>query len=142
MSPRRFLACVAAVLVVQAAVAGTLQVTLVDGAFSDPALFRGEGQEKLVPYFASRILFTGLFVWIFARGFAGRGVRGGLLYGAVIWAFYVIPMTVGFWAFLTLPDGLAVAWIGVGAAEMLAGGLVLGLLHRPGAEAGTPAPPP
>ena len=131
MTPRRFLSCVAAVLLVQAAVAGTLQVTVLDAVFADPALFRAEGEERLLPYFASRILFTVLFVWIFVRGFAARGPAAGLRFGLLVWGFYVIPMTLGFWAFLRMPDALAAAWVGVGLAEMLAGGLVLGLLYRP-----------
>lgn len=77
MTPRRFLSCVAAVLLVQAGVAGTLQVTVLDAAFADPALFRAEGEERLLPYFASRILFTALFVWIFVRGFAARSPAPG-----------------------------------------------------------------
>ena len=41
-------------------------------------------------------------------------------------------MTIGFWSFMRMQDGLALAWIAIGLAEYMTGGLVLGLLgaHR------------
>jgi hypothetical protein len=54
----------------------------------------------------------------------------GLRYGIVIWLFYSIPMTIGFWSFITMPDGLAVAWIAVGLVEYVVSGVLLGLLYR------------
>ena len=38
-------------------------------------------------------------------------------------------MTVWFWAFVQMPEGLVGAWLGVGLAEYLIGGLILGLLY-------------
>jgi hypothetical protein len=81
MNWRRFALSAAAVFIAQAAVAGVLQAGVVDRLYDDPSLFRAEGDEKLLPYFASRILFVLLFTYVFARGFAGHGRWGGLLVG-------------------------------------------------------------
>lgn len=141
MNWRRFLLCCALVFLAQALVAGSLHMVL-EPLFEDPVLFRPEGQEKLVPYMVSRVLFVGLFVYIYSRWPARRGWSAGLQYGSIIWLFYSIPMTVGFWSFMRMPDGLALGWVGIGLIEYLAGGLLLGLLwdpqaYTPTASAGT-----
>ena len=130
MNWKRFALCALMVFVAQAVVAGTLQVIVLDPLFEEQTFFRPEGREKLVPYFASRVLFVGLFTYLFARACRRSGWVEGLRYGIVIWLFYSIPMTVGFWSFITMPDGLAVAWIAVGLAEYVVSGVLLGVLYR------------
>lgn len=131
MNWNRLVFCALVVFVAQAFVTGTLQVVVVDPLFEDQTFFRPEGQEKLLPYFASRVLFVGLFTYIFARAFGRSGWTEGLRYGITIWLFYSVPMTVGFWSFIAMPDGLALAWIGIGLGEYAVSGLLLGLLYRP-----------
>jgi len=140
MNWNRFALCAIMVFVAQAIVAGALFAVVVNPLFEKQAFFRPEGQEKLVLYFASRILFVGLFTYLFARACRGSGWVEGLRYGIVIWLFYSIPMTVGFWSFITMPDGLAVAWIAVGLAEYVVSGVLLGLLYRPSGVEGMGMP--
>jgi hypothetical protein len=125
------------VFVTQGLVAGIL-FGLIGQRFDNPELFRPEGEEKVAPYMASRILFVGLFVYIFARWYPRRGRRAGLVYGLVMWLFYSVPMTVGFWSFLRLPGGLALAWVGIGLAEYASSGIVLGFVHDPNPDARAP----
>jgi len=132
MNWKRFMSCMAIVFVAQAVVAGTLFALVVNPLFEKQAFFRAQGQERFLPYLASRILFVGLFTYIFARTCRRSGWTEGLRYGILIWLFYSIPMTIGFWAFITMPDGLAVAWIAVGLAEYAVSGSLLGLLYRSG----------
>jgi hypothetical protein len=169
---RRFLVSFIAVFIAQAMVAGALHMWVIEPFVDDAGLGRPEGEEKIVPYMLSRVLFVALFVWIYARwyvparqgrpgaqvdeltgrpvghgGFfvpAQRGNQGreqtassasarllsGLRYGFIIWLFYSIPMTVGFWAFLRMPDNLALTWVGIGLAEYVVGGMVVGLIFR------------
>lgn len=127
MNRKRFALCEVAVFVTQALVNGAL-FGLMDRVFTDPALFRPEGEEHIAIYMASRVLFVSLFVYMYAFWYARQGRLAGLRYGLIIWLFYSVPMTVGFWSFLRMTDGLALAWIGIGLAENVAGGLVLGLL--------------
>lgn len=131
MNWKRFGLCALMVFVAQAVVAGTLFAIVVNPLFAKQAYMRPEGGEKFAPYFASRVLFVGLFTYIFARACRRSGWVEGLRYGIVIWLFYSIPMTVGFWSFITMPDGLALAWIAVGLVEYVVSGVLLGLLYRP-----------
>jgi hypothetical protein len=130
MDWKRLLLAAVAVFVAQAVVAGILQVAFVDALYDLPEFFRPEGNEKILIYSVSRILFVSLFSYIYAKGYEGGGVGEGVRFGILIWLFYSIPMTIGFWAFIVMPDGLALAWIGVGLCEYLVGGLVLGLIYR------------
>lgn len=120
-----------AVFVVQAMVAGGLQAVVADRLFGQEPIFRPEGEEKLLVYFASRVLFVALFSYLFAKSSDRTGVGAGMLYGSLIWLFYSIPMTIGMWAFLKIPNALALGWVGIGLAEHLAGGIVLGLIYKP-----------
>lgn len=132
----RYASAVAAVFVAQAIVAGVLQVAWLDGLYDDPAFFRSEGDERLGPYFASRLLFVTLFVFLFVRSRRGGGWVEGLRFGVLVWLFYSVPMTVGFWAFVRTPAGLALGWILVGLAEMLVGGAVVATVYRVRPEGG------
>jgi len=131
MNWTRFIWASLGVFLGQAIVAGLLFAVWVGRRFSDPAFFRPEGDQRLVVYFACRIMFVALFVYLFASRYRGRKLVEGLRFGIMMWLFYSIPMTVGFWAFIRMPDGLAVAWIVVGLAEMVAGGLVVSAVYRP-----------
>lgn len=101
-----------------------------DRVFAEPLFFRGEEDEKLGLYLASRMLFAFLFTFIYAKGYENRGESEGLRFGLLIWLFYTIPMTVGVWAFIKIPDYLAVSWIGIGLVENVVGGLILGTSYR------------
>ena len=131
MSWSRFIWASLAVFLGQAIVAGLLFAIWVGHAFSDPAFFRPEGDQRVVVYVASRVMFVVLFVYLIASRYRGRNLVQGLRFGIVVWLFYSIPMTVGFWAFIRMPDGLAAAWIVVGLAEMAIGGLVVSAVYRP-----------
>ncbi len=133
MNWKRLAFAAGAVFIAQAIVAGALQMVVADQLFADEAFFRPEGEEKLFPYFLSRVLFVALFAYLFAKSSRRVGWAPGLRYGLLIWLFYSVPMTIGFWSFIAIPDGLAVAWIGIGLAEYLVGGVVVGFLYRPGA---------
>jgi hypothetical protein len=132
MSWKRLVLCVVAVFVTQALVNSALFGLVMDRVFNDPALQRAEGEEQLAIYMASRVLSVGLLVYIFAFWYGRRGWQAGLHYGIVIWLFYTVPMTIGFWSFLRMSNGLALAWIAIGLVEYVTSGLVLGLLcgHR------------
>lgn len=131
MNWNRFIFASLGVLIGQAIVAGLLFVIWIGPAFSDPEFFRGESDERMAVYHACRILFVGLFVYLFASRSRGRGLVEGLKFGIMMWLFYSVPMTVGVWAFIQMPEGLATAWIVAGFAEMVAGGLIVSALYRP-----------
>jgi hypothetical protein len=128
MTWKRLALCGVLVFVTQGLVAGIL-FGLLGQRLDDPTLFRPEGQERIVPYMASRILSVGLFVYIFTWWYRQCGWRAGLRFGIFVWLFYSVPMTVGFWSFVRMPDALALAWVGIGFAEYVCSGMVLGLVH-------------
>lgn len=132
---RKFCIAAAAVLVTQTIIGGVLYSALVEPFVQSPYFFRNEGDEQLVPYFASRVLLSCTFVYLFLKTTTIPNLRNGAHYGFVIWLLYSIPTVIGFWAFVKLPDVMAIAWIGVGLGEFIVAGAVLGslssrLLHR------------
>ncbi len=127
MTWRRLALCGVLVFVTQALVAGIL-FGLMGQRPDDSTLFRPEGDERIGPYLASRVLSVALFVYIFTCWYRRRGWRAGLRFGIFVWLFYSVPMTVGFWSFLRMPDDLALAWVGIGLVEYVSSGVVLGLL--------------
>jgi hypothetical protein len=130
---RRLALAALAVFVTQTAIAGALMSLLPRGLVEDPTLSRPEGDERVVPYMISRVLFAALYAGIFAFWRESRGSLAGLRYGLIIWLLYSVPMTVGFWAFMRMPDAMAAAWLGVGLAEYAVSGIVLGLVCPPNA---------
>jgi hypothetical protein len=126
----RVMYSIAAVFIAQAVVNGAIFGLVMDRLASDSSLARPEGEERIAIYMLSRVLFVSLFVFIFAAWYSRRGVRAGLRYGLIVWLFYSVPMTVGFWSFMRMSDALAGCWIGIGLVENLVSGLVIGLVYR------------
>ncbi|HKQ47692.1 MAG TPA: hypothetical protein VJZ71_06465 [Phycisphaerae bacterium] len=130
MNKRRIAIAIAAVFITQAVANGVIFGLIMGRLAIDSSITRPEEQEHVAIYMLSRVLFVSLFVFIFAGWYPRRGVRAGLRYGLIVWLFYSVPMTVGFWSFMRMSDALAGCWIGIGFVENLMSGLVIGLVYR------------
>jgi hypothetical protein len=127
---KQFCLAIAVVFVTQAAVSGVLYLLAVEPFVQTPAFFRAEGGEHLALYIISRVIFSAVFVYLFSVFARAPGVIRGVRFGVTIWLLYSIPMTIGFWAFVKLPDLMAIGWIVVGLGEFVSSGAMLGLTLR------------
>ncbi len=76
-------------------------------------------------------IWTILFVYIFSRGYEGKGVMEGVRFGAIIGVFYALPMAYDSYAIYPIPYSLALKWFLSGMVINIIYGVVASLLYKP-----------
>ncbi|UCF65425.1 MAG: DUF1761 domain-containing protein [bacterium] len=77
------------------------------------------------------LIWAFIFVYIFAKGYEGRGVMEGVRFGFVIGLFYSLPMSLGSYVTIAMPFSLALNWFVFGMIEIIILGIVAALLYKP-----------
>ncbi len=72
-----------------------------------------------------------LLVYIFAKGYEGRGWLEGVRFGVIIGLFMTIPRAYGTYAVMPIPYSLALGWFLYGMVTFVLLGLVAAALYRP-----------
>ena len=85
----------------------------------------------------SGLIFSFLFVFVFAKGYEGRGIMEGVRFGLIIGIFFMLPMSLGNYAAMPIPFSLALNWFILGIIEFIILGVLAALLYKP---ASIPAP--
>ena len=87
----------------------------------------------LMPYgYISTLIVSFLLIYIFERGYEGRGSRiaEGLRFGIVIGLFTAIPMAVWTWIMLPIPAALAIGWFVLAMIDMLVAGVIIAAMYK------------
>ena len=71
-----------------------------------------------------------LFVYIFAKGYEGKGIMEGFRFGLIIGLFTSLPMGYGTYAVMPIPYELAFKWFLYGTAETIVLGIIAALIYR------------
>ena len=80
------------------------------------------------------LFLTFFFIYIFAKGYEGKGIMEGLRFGLVIWAFMSIPHIYGQFMVYPLPYSLVLQWVFADLVVFLVLGILVSLLYKPGAK--------
>ena len=72
-----------------------------------------------------------LFVYIFTKGYEGKGIMEGFRFGLIVGLFTSLPMGYGSYAVMPIPYELAFKWFLYGTAEMIVVGMIAALIYRP-----------
>ena len=70
-------------------------------------------------------------VYIFVKGYEGRGIMEGVRYGIVMWAFVSIPMSFGQYMVYPLPYSLIWKWLISDLIIFVITGVILALIYKP-----------
>ncbi|HUN64933.1 MAG TPA: hypothetical protein VMW43_02460 [Bacteroidota bacterium] len=103
---------------------------------SFPGLYRPEGM-KIYIFFITNIFFSFFFVYIFSRGYEGKGVLEGVRYGLYIALMVTLPAAYAEYAMHPLPYSFGLKWFLCGTAEYMIAGAVLAMIFG---SARRPAP--
>ncbi len=72
------------------------------------------------------------FVYIFAKGYEGRGIMEGLRYGLILWGFISIPTIYNQYMVYPLPYSLVLQWLIYDLVILVIIGIVVSLIYKPG----------
>jgi len=95
------------------------------------SLWRPDMSSKMWIMYLTGLLVAFLFTYIFIKGREGKGLAEGIRYGLVIWAFFAVPMSLGFWVMLPIPFKLSLWWIIFSLIEYVIAGILAAAIYRP-----------
>jgi hypothetical protein len=74
--------------------------------------------------------FSFFFVFIFSKGYEGKGVAEGIRYGLYVALMVVLPNAYGSYAMMQIPYSLALQWFLYGSLEYVIAGAILSGVFR------------
>jgi hypothetical protein len=81
--------------------------------------------------FVTPIFFCFFFIYIFVRGYQGRGIMEGVRYALIIWGFVSIPTTYGQYMIYPLPYSLVWKWLLSDLLVLVVSGILVALIYKP-----------
>jgi hypothetical protein len=84
----------------------------------------------------SGLVWSFLFVYIFAKGHEGKGIMEGVRFGLLIGVFFGLPMSLGTYMSMPITGGIAVAWLIYTIIEITILGVLAAVLYKPIVAAG------
>jgi len=108
------------------------------------ALWRPAAEMKTWISWITTAIFSLLFVYIFIKGYEGKGILEGVRYGLWIGLLITIPTSYSLYAAMPIPYSLAFWWWVLGTIEIIICGVVAAWLYKPAVApklAPEPTPP-
>jgi len=94
-------------------------------------LWRPDMDRLMWLQFVTPLFTCFFFVYIFARGYEGRGIMEGVRFGLIIWAFMSIPFAYGQYMAYPLPYGLIWDWLIADLVTFLVFGILAAVIYKP-----------
>ncbi len=94
-------------------------------------VFRPEAEIKMSVMFITSAIWTIMFVYIFSRGYEGKGVMEGVRFGLVVGIFYSLVSTYDQYAVYPIPYSLTLKWFFSGLVVSIILGVIASLLYKP-----------
>ncbi|MCK4965847.1 hypothetical protein KAS50_02385 [bacterium] len=117
-----------------------IHVLILQGCYEATAdVWRSDMKSKMYIMYITSAIFSLLFVYIFTKGYEGKGIMEGVRYGLWMGLLISIPNAYGYYVTIDIPYSLAFSWWTLGTVEIIICGIVAASLYRPAAAA-EPAP--
>ncbi len=94
-------------------------------------VFRAEDDIKRGIFPITAAVWTILFVYIFSRGYEGKGIMEGVRFGAIMGLFYVVPHVYEQYAVYPITYSLTLKWFISGFVISIIYGVIASLLYKP-----------
>ena len=78
------------------------------------------------------MFFSFFFVYIFSKGYEGRGLAEGIRYGFYIAMMVSLPHAYGTYALMQIPYSVALQWLVYNSLEYILAGLLLAIVFKSG----------
>jgi hypothetical protein len=79
----------------------------------------------------SGLIWSFLFVYIFAKGYENKGIMEGVRFGLLIGVFFSLPMSLGTYMSMPITGGIAIGWFLFGVIEITILGILAAWLYKP-----------
>lgn len=76
-------------------------------------------------------VFSFFFVFIFVKGYEGKGIMEGIRYGIYIWLFYYFVVSFNQFILYGIPYFLTWYWIVIGLIQCIIFGILTAVIYKP-----------
>lgn len=137
MDTKKYVIASGVVFVVYEILSLLIHRVLLDGAYQATAsVWRPEAEmhANFPIMLVTAFIISFLFVFIFAKGYEGKGIMEGVRYGLWIGLLMSIPMAFNSYATLPIPMSLAIKWFVYGVIRFIILGIVAAGIYKPSAQ--------
>lgn len=94
-------------------------------------IWRPDMMQKMWIIYVTSLIFSFLFVYVFSRGYEGRGIAEGVRYGLIVGLLLNVVGAFNQWAVYPIPFGMALQWFIYGVIQIIICGIVAAALFKP-----------
>ena len=130
MNTKRFIGASVAVFLVFEVLDFIIHAKLLSPTYQSLAhLWRPDMMSKMWLMHGGMLVFSFLFVYIFSKGYEGKGIAEGFRYGLVMGLLFSVPSAIHEYVIYPLPGSLCAQWLIYGLIEFVICGLVTAALY-------------
>lgn len=111
-----------------------LHMQVLSGAYeATQHLWRPEAEMNSMMWimWLGTLVFSFFFVFLFSKGYEGKGCGEGLRFGLYIGLMFSVPMALGMYGSMPITGWLAGAWLIGGVVESAIAGAILSKVYKP-----------
>jgi len=132
MNGKRFILASIVVFVVYEITNWIVHSLILSGVYQRlQSLWRPDMMDKMWIMYVTAFIFSFLFVYIFTKGYEGKGVAEGFRYGLYIGLLMNIVGMFNQYAVYPVPLSLTIQWFIYGMIQFIIIGIVTALIYRP-----------
>ena len=142
MNVKRYVAASIAVFVVSVALGYLVHGVLLQSTYASiHGVWRADVQSKMWINSINDLILSFVFLYLFAKGYEGKGIMEGVRFGLLMGLVFSIPAAYGTYLIIPIPYYLALEWFLYGMAQTLILGIVAAAIYKPaeGAPIARPA---
>jgi hypothetical protein len=94
-------------------------------------VWRPDMMQKMWIIYVTSLIFSFLFVYIFSKGYEGKGIAEGVRYGLIIGLLMNVVGMFNQYAVYPIPFGLIIQWFIYGIIQYIICGIVAAALFKP-----------
>jgi hypothetical protein len=131
MNIKRFILASIAVFVVIQAIDWLVHGALLSKWYMEiQGLWRPDMMNLMWVMMLGSLFFSFMFVFIFVKGYEGKGTMEGVRYGLYVGLLVMVTGSLGQYAMYPIPLGMALIWLVYGIIEMIIAGGVAAAIYR------------
>ena len=132
MNKRNFILTSIIVFVVYEVVNNIIHVLILSGAYQVLSeVWRPDMMQKMWIMYVTALIFSFLFVYIFSKGYEGRGIQEGIRYGLIMGLLMNVVGMFNQYAVYPLPFSLVIQWFVYGVIQFIICGIVAAAIYKP-----------
>ena len=131
MNIKRFVIASIAVFILIQAVDWLVHGVLLSGWYAEiKGVWRPDMMNLMWVQVLATLFFSFMFVFIFTKGYEGKGIPEGIRYGLYIGLLVNVSGMFGQYFMYPIPLGMALVWVAYGIVEMIIAGTVAAVIYR------------